>query len=176
MTGTLHDSSTPSNAAKGTFFFSLSGSTLSYSISTGLLPVSDFDLSAADFNLRAGTDEISLPLSGHVVGGVSGCSLTFTAFAPLSLRLPDSGAAFPPLGIADLGICDAYFEMSELQGSVEISQEDIRLFERPDFRVSVGSLGFIGQTDPEVSVIPEPTTLSLLSLLTLLLGRRRRLG
>ena len=178
MTGTLHDSPAPEipgSGAEGTFFLSLSDTTLTYRVSTNLLSVTDFDLSAVDFSLQSGAEDILLPILSHDVKSFSGCSLTFAAFSPLSLELPDSDFVFFPLGIADPGSCRSAFQMSVLEGSVEISPADLLLFDSPDFLVSVGSLGVFGRTDPDVSAIPEPTTLSFLSLLALGLVRRKRL-
>ena len=175
MTGTLHNSAAgQASGANGTFFFSLTGTTLTYSVSTGLLPISGFDLSAAGFSLRSGAVEIPLPLLGHDVVDFSGCSLTFAAYSPLSVRYPDSNFVFFPLGIGDPGECRSYFQMSVLHGSFEISQTQLTLFDRPDFGVSISSLGIAGQTDSEVTTIPEPSTLIFLGLFTLGLGRRRR--
>ena len=175
MTGTLHNSAVGwASGADGTFFFSLNGTTLTYSVSTGLLSTSGFDLPSAGFSLQSGAVDIPLPLLGHKVVGFSGCSLTFAAYSPLSVRYPDSNFVFFPLGIADPGECRSYFQMSVLHGSVEVSQAQISLFDRPDFGVSISSLGIAGQTDPEVTTIPEPGTFVFLGLLTLGFGRRRR--
>ena len=175
MTGTLYNSTPPiTGVADGAFFFSLTGSSLTYSVSTHLLSVAGFELSAAGFSLHSGAVDLALPILGHDVTGFSGCSLTFAAFPPYSVQHPESGIMFFPFGIADPGSCRAFFQMSMIHGSVEISQSDLPLFDRPDFAVTVSSLGIVGQTYPDVTIIPEPTALTLLGLMTLGIGRRRR--
>ena len=175
MTGELRDPSLhPSDKASGTFFFSLSESTLTYSISTRLQPLAEFDLSAADYKLESGSGEILLPIIEHKINGFSGCSLTFVAFSPYSSQLPDSDLVFFPFGIDNPGLCDGHFLFSVLSGSVEISPSNLPLFDQPDFMVSLGSLGIVGQTDPEVVRIPEPHTLCLGSFIALSIFRRRR--
>jgi hypothetical protein len=174
MTGTLHQSLPPSGSASGTFFLSLSENTLTYSVTTRSLSAVDFDLSAANFSLNTETESIPLPLFENDTVGFDGCSLTFAAFGPLSQQLPESGFVFFPLGIADPGNCRSAFQVSVLKGSVEIPEAQLPLFDRPDFTVSVGTLTIFGQTDPNVTGIPEPAAVSYFCLVGLVIGRRRR--
>jgi hypothetical protein len=175
MNGTLHNSIPfPTGVADGSYFFSLTGSTLTYSISTRPLSLAGFDLTSGGFSLRSEAVDIPLPLLGHNLMAFSGCGLSFSAFPPYSLRHPDSSFESFPFGFTYPGDCDGFYWMSILRGSVHISPTELALFDRPDFEVSIGSLGLAGQTNPEVTTIPEPTTLTFLGLVTLSIGRRRR--
>lgn len=175
MTGTLHDTVGPTmSVARGSFFIFLSGTTLTYSVSTQVLPLEDFGLGVAGLSLTSGASPIPLPLINHGVYGFSGCSLSFAAYPPYSQRFPNSGIYFFPLGIGETGPCDSVLQISMLDGSVEIPQAQLSLFDRPDFVVSFNSLGLSGQTDPNVVIIPEPSVLALLAMIAFQICHRRR--
>lgn len=161
-------------SADGAFFLRLSGQTLSYTISTR--SIAALDLPAAGFSVVGGGQSIVLPLTQQAVTAFSGCGLDFRIIGPASFWFPDNPSDMVPLGITDPGNCHGYFQMGQLTGVVQLSQEQLSLFERPEFRVELLALRLQGQTDPEIAPIPEPGISILCALAGGFFWRHRRIS
>lgn len=169
MNGLLY-SPEPMNTgtADGAFFLRLSGQTLNYTISTR--SIATLDLPTAGFSIFGGGQTFALPLTQQTIAAFSGCGIDFQMIGPASFWLPDGQAEMVPLGIAYPDICRAYLQIGRLSGSVQLSEEQAQLFQRPDFSVELSSLGLEGQ----ITTIPEPSAMLLatVSLIGCLVRRR----
>ena len=172
LSGLLNESGGAFPQADGAFFISLTGTTLSYSITT--LPLGDtFAAASAGLTLGLPSGDLPLPILGHQLFGFSGCELSFAAYEPLSFRDESSGLVFFPLGIGAPGDCRSYFQASILTGSVQLTQPQINSFSAPYFLVGSSTLGLYGRTDPNVVGIPEPASGVFAALAGLALFWRR---
>ena len=176
VTGPLYGSGDPAYPSypDGGYSMSLSGTTVTYSISTR--PVAQPVL-PVDYGLLLGATagSIFLPFSSHYLMGMSGCRPVYGSERAVSFYSPESGTTVP-FEFVDPGICDAYFQMSVFFGSLELSPTQVLAFIIPDFSVTVLPLGLSGRTNPDIiTIVPEPSSgILLFTVLAGFVGRRSR--
>jgi hypothetical protein len=172
MTGPLYDSTMLATPAGG-FFMRLVGSTLTFSVSTSPLPE---PLPASDYSLMLGSvgGDLSLPFSTHFLGGMSGCRPVYGSERSVTYSLTGDPPSIP-IEFIDPGICDAFWRISELTGTVEITPSQLALFSDPYFTVSVRNTGLIvGQTSYTIISVPEPSGMALAAICLGSLATRRQ--
>lgn len=175
LSGPLHGSGDPAfpSYPDGGYSVTLSGTTLSYSISTR--PVAQ-PVTPSDYGmlLGAAAGSITMPFTSHLYMGMSGCRPVYGSERAISYYLPASGTTIP-IEFIDPSICDAYFEISVFFGTLELTLSQLLAFSSPDFSVVVLPLGLSGRTSPDIiTIVPEPSTGVLLCSLAVAYGSRRR--
>ena len=165
------DSAFPSHPDGG-YSMTLSGTTLSYSVSTGLVAM---PITAADYGILLGGagGSISMPFIWHLYTGMSGCHPSYGPERAITYNLPAPGTNLPFIELGN--ICQAYFELSVFSGALELNLDQLLAFSRPDFSVAVWPLGLSGRTSPEIiTLVPEPSVGVLLGFIAVARGSRRQ--
>ncbi len=175
LSGPLYGSGDPAfpSYADGGYAVTLSGTTLTYTISTR--PVGQ-PVTPADYGILLGSTagSIVMPFSSHFFMGMSGCRPIYGSERAISYYHPESGSTIP-VEFIDPGMCDAYFQMSVFFGTLELTSVQMTAFSRPDFSVAVVPLGLQGRTSPDiVTLVPEPSAGVLLYAIAVAYSSRRQ--
>lgn len=165
----------------GSFSLRLSGDTLDYTVNTRRIG-DTFAVPDADLTLDLPSSELTLDFTSHGAVTASGC-YPFFIWSALSWRYDGEGFVAAPLEVAPPTTdCDMITAVSILAGSIQLGPAQMQDFQTPGFDVSFasrselpfgGPFELFGRTDPNVVLVPEPTSMALLTLGSLMVWAGR---